>query len=161
MTSLRERSGVINKSNANDANYHANTTNFICSIRMSFVDWHYICMFFGLFKKKDEDEVRTMRQKMDEVKELLKSDSSLSWRMAVIEADKLMDSALKRTFTRGETMGERLKAAVFKNPKIRKVWEAHSLRNDLVHESDRHLSRSEAERAVKLFEEGMKDLKVL
>jgi len=118
-------------------------------------------MFFGLFKKNDDDEVRTMKQKMEEVKGFLKSDSSLSWRMAVIEADKLMDSALKRTFTRGETMGERLKVAVFKNPKIRKVWEAHSLRNDLVHESDRRITRSEAERAVKLFEEGMKDLKIL
>jgi hypothetical protein len=62
---------------------------------------------------------------------------------------------------RGNNMGERLKYAVFKNPKMRKVWEAHILRNDLVHETDRRITRGDAERAVRLFEDGLKELKIL
>lgn len=110
---------------------------------------------------KDEPEYKGIKEKWAEIENLMKSDSGLSWKLAVIEADKLMDSALKRAFMRGDTMGERLRFAVHKHPKIRKVWEAHILRNDLVHETDRPLSRGEAEKAIGLFREGLKTLGML
>lgn len=115
-------------------------------------------MFFGLFKKKDDEEYKGIAEKWMEIEQLMQGDSALSWKMAVIEADKLVDSALKQAFMRGENMGERLRFAVHKHPKMQRVWEAHILRNDLVHESDRRLSKSEAEKALGLFKEGLKTL---
>lgn len=111
--------------------------------------------------KKDGEEYKGVAEKWKEIEKLMAADSALSWKMAVIEADKLMDSALKRAFMRGENMGERLRFAASRHPKIRKVWEAHILRNDLVHETDRRLSKSEAEGALALFREGLKILGVL
>lgn len=115
-------------------------------------------MLFGLFKKKKDEEYKGIAEKWKEIEALMAADSALSWKLAVIEADKLMDSALKRAFMRGANMGERLRFAASRYPKIRKVWEAHILRNDLVHEHDRNLTRRETETALGLFKEGLKIL---
>ncbi len=118
-------------------------------------------MFFGLFKKKNDEEYQGIAEKWREIEKLTQGDSALSWKMAVIEADKLMDTALKQAFMRGANMGERLRFASHKHPKMQRVWEAHILRNDLVHQSDRRLSKSEAEKALALFKEGLKVLGML
>ena len=112
-------------------------------------------------KKPDFGDTRGIKEKWSEIEELLKSDSALSWKMAVIEADKLMDSALKQAKMRGTTMGERLRFAAHKHPKIRPVWQAHILRNDLVHETSKQISRGEAQKALALFKQGLKLLGAL
>lgn len=106
-------------------------------------------------------EYKEIKEKWEEIEKLMKSDSGLSWRLAVIEADKLMDSALKEARMRGETMGERLRFAASRHPKIQKVWEAHILRNNLVHERDSEINKSEAKKALDIFKEGLKTLKAL
>lgn len=57
-------------------------------------------------------------------------------RQALITADKSLDNAL-RDIVPGETMGERLKSAEskFDRDLYNKIWEAHKVRNNLVHES--------------------------
>lgn len=82
-------------------------------------------------------------------------------KLAVIEADKLLDTVLRSMAFPGETMGERLKTAAYKYPDITKVWPAHKLRNQLVHDSSFQLSIGQAKRAVKDFEHALKTLNVL
>jgi hypothetical protein len=67
---------------------------------------------------------------------LLSQKSPSSLKNALIIADKTLDNAL-RDIVVGETMGERLKKAdrVFDRALYNKVWEAHKIRNTLVHES--------------------------
>jgi hypothetical protein len=57
-------------------------------------------------------------------------------RQALIAADKSFDNALKERFP-GETMAERLKNArtFFDRPVYQKIWDAHRMRNSLVHEA--------------------------
>ena len=57
-------------------------------------------------------------------------------RQALITADKSLDNALK-DLVAGENMGERLKNAekMFDKDDYNKIWEAHKVRNNLVHES--------------------------
>lgn len=57
-------------------------------------------------------------------------------RQALITADKCLDNAL-RDVVNGETMGDRLKNAqkMFDWDLYNKIWEAHKVRNNLVHES--------------------------
>lgn len=86
---------------------------------------------------------------------------TLGRKMAVIEADKLLDNVLKSMMLPGETLGERLKMAAYKYPKIRDVWNAHRLRNQLVHETSFELSEREANRALNDFEKCLKMLNVL
>lgn len=81
---------------------------------------------------------------------------SLGAKLAVIEADKLLDHALKSLFVPGETLGERLKSACYKYPKLRDVWWAHKLRNHLVHEAGSDLSSSQARSALREYEKALK-----
>ncbi len=82
-------------------------------------------------------------------------------KLAVIEADKLVDGVMKSMLIPGETMGERLKAAQYSYPDIRKVWQAHKLRNQLVHDSTFEITHGQAKRALKDFHAALKTLRIL
>lgn len=82
-------------------------------------------------------------------------------RYAVIEADKLLDYVLKQRGYRGETMGERLKAAAEDFNYLDDIWSAHKLRNKLVHESHYEADNRLVQRALKQFHQGLKDMGAL
>jgi hypothetical protein len=82
-------------------------------------------------------------------------------KLAVIEADKLLDGVLRSLIFPGETMGERLKSAQYKFKDINKVWPAHKLRNQLVHDSTFEITVPQARRALKEFEAALRTLHVL
>lgn len=81
--------------------------------------------------------------------------------LAVIDADKLMDEALKKRNYHGKTMGERLVAAQHDISDNDAVWYAHKLRNRLVHEPTMRLRKNEAKNALAGFRQGLKDLGAL
>jgi hypothetical protein len=82
-------------------------------------------------------------------------------KLAIMEADTLLDSGLKSMMMPGETLGERLKVACYKFPKLKNVWWAHKLRNSLAHEASFQISQGEARRALDEFEKALKTLNVL
>ena len=81
--------------------------------------------------------------------------------LAIIDADKLLDEALKRRHFKGKTMGERLVKAQRSISDNDAVWYAHKLRNRLVHEPDVKLKKNEAQQALAGFKTGLKDLGAL
>lgn len=81
--------------------------------------------------------------------------------LAVIDADKLLDEALKKRSYRGKTMGERLVAAQHEISDNDIVWYAHKLRNRLVHEPTLRLRKNEAKNALAGFRQALKDLGAL
>ncbi len=85
-------------------------------------------------------------------------DNLASYQVAVLEADKLLDKALRGRHIKGETMGERMKSAqnIWKNPDL--VWSAHKLRNKLAHEADFEVKYKQAAQALRGFKQGLKDL---
>ncbi len=91
----------------------------------------------------------------------LAGQSSITRKLAIIEADKLVDNALKTLGFPGETMSERMKVAEYKHPKIREMWQAHKWRNQLVHESDFSLSERQTKEALRAFEAVLKSLRAL
>lgn len=82
-------------------------------------------------------------------------------KLAVIEADKLLDTALRSLSIPGETLGERLKYAAHTYPKIRNVWGAHRLRNQLVHDVAFELRPHQAKQAIRDFKHALQVLNVL
>ncbi len=82
-------------------------------------------------------------------------------KLAVIEADKLVDNVLRSMMMPGETMGERLKSAGYKYPAIGQVWGAHRLRNQLVHDSTFEISERQAKDAVRDFQHALRVLNVM
>ncbi len=100
-------------------------------------------MCFGfLFKIKNNRKIITVetRNKIQNdwrnIEVLLSQKGPSQLRQALITADKSLDNALK-DLVAGENMGERLKNAekMFDRDEYNKIWEAHKVRNNLVHES--------------------------
>jgi hypothetical protein len=90
-----------------------------------------------------------------------KAANESTFALAVINADKLLDSALKKRNFKGETMGERLVSAKNTLSRRQRVWEAHKLRNRLVHDEAVRLDRKKTLEALKGYESALKDLGAL
>lgn len=82
-------------------------------------------------------------------------------KLAILEADNLLDSGLKSMMMPGDTLGERLKVACYKYPKLQNVWWAHKLRNQLAHEATFQISTRQASQALDEFEKALKTLNIL
>jgi hypothetical protein len=83
-----------------------------------------------------------------------------TWPMAVIDADKLLDDALKRLHYRGKTMGERMVSAQRDIKSNDMVWFSHKLRNKIVHENIR-LKKRDVQNALKGYMQALHDLGAL
>lgn len=92
----------------------------------------------------------------------LESSKESDWKLAVIEADKLLDNFLKSSGYFGDTMGERLMN--IKKEELLSIdglWEAHKVRNKLVHDVNYFLRYAEARRAIDLYEKALQELEVV
>ncbi len=81
-----------------------------------------------------------------------------TWQLAVLNADKLLDHALRESHYKGTTMGERMKAADTTWSNANHVWSAHKIRNQLAHETNAKLTFETTARALGAFKRGLKDL---
>lgn len=83
-------------------------------------------------------------------------------KLALIESDALLDEALRLAGFRGTDLGDRLKkitSAQITN--LNEIWEAHKLRNRLVHEAGFKLNRDIAERALTVYKKTLQDIGIL
>lgn len=97
------------------------------------------------------DERAVFRARWTEIEASLNQPGELGRKMAVFEADKLLDMALKSLNMPGETLGERLKYAAYGYPQVRRVWWAHKVRNQLAHEATFALDARTARQAIRDF----------
>lgn len=107
---------------------------------------------------------RTLVEKRwQEINEMVKLGGESRLRSAVVEADKLLDYALKARAYLGENMGERLKSAVSDMSKegYNAAWEAHKLRNRIVHEIHHEIFHWDVQKAIRNFEKALRDLRAL
>lgn len=81
--------------------------------------------------------------------------------LAIIDADKLLEEALRKRGFKGKTIGERLVKAQKDLSDNDSVWYAHKLRNRLVHEPQIRLQKHEAKDALGGFKQALHDLGVL
>jgi hypothetical protein len=78
--------------------------------------------------------------------------------LAVLNADKLLDQALKEKGVKGQTMGERMKTVKDTWSNANAVWSAHKLRNQIAHETDHRVTYDDARRAISGFKQALKDV---
>lgn len=97
------------------------------------------------------------KHKWDEIERSLNQRGS-SVRQAVADADKLLDHALKQLGYGGDTMAERIKSAENRFRDKEAVWQAHKLRNRVVHEADFNMVGNQAKKAVDKFRKALEDL---
>lgn len=80
--------------------------------------------------------------------------------MSIINADKLLDEALKSIGYSGNNFAERLVSAKLQLKDRNSVWAAHRLRNKIVHDSFVEPSEKEVKTALKGYMQALKDLRV-
>lgn len=114
-----------------------------------------------LFMVSVEEKEKVSRE-WERLKTRLRRGGDAELRLAVIEADQLLDAMLKRIGFSGDTMGERLeRIKPWQLSNLPEVWVAHKMRNRLVHEPQTHITPYEAETALQIYEKALKSLGLL
>ena len=92
----------------------------------------------------------------------LESLNESEWRVAVIEADKIIDEVLTRKGFEGESVAEKMSSIEKEQMRsIDRLWEAHKARNRIVHKPDYKMEQSEVRRLISYYEEALVELGVL
>lgn len=97
------------------------------------------------------------------IQEQAGSDDDQGWRLAILEADILLNELLDTLGYKGETMADKMRAverADFKT--IDLAWEAHRARNRVAHEGAAHLmNEREVRRIIGMYEQIFREFKFL
>jgi hypothetical protein len=80
-------------------------------------------------------------------------------KVAILEADKLLNNALREAGVMGIQLGDRLKKATPQQvPNLNELWQAHKLRNQIAHEPNFKLKRDLAEKALGIYQTALTNL---
>lgn len=97
-----------------------------------------------------------------EIMSRMESPREADWKLAVIDADKLVDDALARHGYAGDSFGDRLmnieSGALVS---LDGLWWAHKVRNRLAHEMDYFLRYTEARQAMAYYEQTLRELNLM
>jgi hypothetical protein len=132
-------------------------------------------LIFILFKRADaawwlKEQVHAgkfvygapINQRWQKILNRLEAGDEANLKLAIIEADNLLDEILKRMSLPGKDFGERLMQFESHELKsINLVWEAHKLRNTIVHEPGVRIDKEQTEQAIKNYETAFKELEYL
>jgi ABC-type lipoprotein release transport system permease subunit len=105
---------------------------------------------------------KVLREKWKRIRGKLEIDNESAWKVAIIEADNLIDDLLKRMGYAGENFGERLAGI---NPgqieNVEDLKKAHETRNRIIHEENFKLEKEQAEEVLGYYEDFLKYFEVL
>lgn len=113
-------------------------------------------MTFG--RKKTKLNIDLYRKKWLEIENILDKNDINTYHIAIVRADSLLDLALKEIGYPGKTMAERLVSSKHKYSHNNALWEAHKLRNKLVHEHDAVVSYKVTLHAMAAFKRALKEI---
>lgn len=105
-----------------------------------------------------------VQQKWNEIEVSSSQGTSAHLKVAVMEADKLVEYVLSATVRNGNTFAEKLKSArpKFKNyDDYNNLWFAHKVRNSIAHDNGVDFSITNAKKAVDYFKKALKILGAL
>ncbi len=84
-----------------------------------------------------------------------------TWPLAIINADKLLDEALKKKRLKGKSMGERLVEAQKLLTDNDAVWHAHNLAKKLLDETPSRLKETDVKKSLIGIRQALRDLGAL
>ncbi len=92
------------------------------------------------------------------IEQQLSRDEPSSCSLCILNADKLLDQAMRESGLTGTTMGDRLKASGKRFSNLNNVWSAHKIRNQIAHEPGFKVSYDDARRALATFKQALKEM---
>lgn len=110
-----------------------------------------------------EEGIKRENSRWVHVQELIRSNNPSDWRLAVMEADTMLEEMTKALNIPGDTLGERLKNVEQSDfLTLQKAWEAHKVRNQIAHQgSEFVLDHRKALATIQLFEDVFHEFKYI
>jgi hypothetical protein len=106
-------------------------------------------------KRLHEEVGGSKNERWSKTLSYLFSQHASDWKLAIIEADSMLEGLLDQLGFKGATLGDKLKSAnqdSFSN--LTKAWEVHTIRNRIAHDGLAfELSQHEAKRVIAIYEE--------
>jgi len=103
--------------------------------------------------------VRKIVNVWNKIMKRLETGIESEYKLAILEADGVLDNTLKRMGFRGETLGERLGNLTSATlPNIEDIERVHKIRNNIVHDPSYKVSLNEAKEILAVYEQALRDL---
>ena len=144
----------------------ASSVCFLISIMYSILKTHYIQWRFGedlmeAFAKRPYYGVKKVSNVWAGIAAKMETGLASDYKLAIIEADGILDDIFGKIGYKGKTLGERLeKLSPDHFPDLDKLLEAHQVRDDIVRDPDYQLSLEEAKKVLAVYKESLKELGV-
>jgi len=151
--------------------YHKSSEQKIVETILRALLWIISAPFKLIFRNRDakghyQSSMQTdiggdfVSNKLSEIDSLMGLGQPSNFSRAVLEADKLLDHILKSFCAPGLTMGDRLKSSrkKFSPEAYEAAWQAHKIRNELVHNSEYELMDYQAKSAIENYKKAIGEL---
>lgn len=101
------------------------------------------------------ESVKMVNPKWQRIMTNIESVNSADWKIAVLEADIMLDELLSTTVAHGDTVADKLKSIEKSDfTTIDLAWEAHKIRNRIAHDGESFvLTQRDARRAIDLYKQ--------
>jgi hypothetical protein len=106
--------------------------------------------------------LRRIEKQWIKIMEKLETGKEAEYKLAVIEADSMLDNILEKMGYSGENLRDRLKHLTQATiPNLDTLLEAHKIRNNIVHDPDYRLSLEETKKVLAIYEKTFQDIRAL
>lgn len=107
-------------------------------------------------------QIQSQSSRIAIMRERVNSENPDDWKLAIIEADVILDQTLKKQGYAGTSLGERLRSiSTTQLPSLNDAWQAHKVRNFIAHAGDDYvLTQREAQDTIVRFERVLRELGV-
>ena len=108
-------------------------------------------------------DISKTQLRWNHILEQLGTESEQNWRLAVLEADIMLNELLDIQGYKGETMGDKMRGVDRSSfNTIDVAWEAHRVRNKIAHEGMSHfMNAREVRRVIALYEKVFKEFRLI
>ncbi len=130
-----------------------------CLVRVMLLRRKEEAAFRAVQRPVEAKDVSKTQLRWAKILEHSRSDAEHDWRIAILEADILLNELLDVQGYKGETMADKMKQVDRANfNTIDLAWEAHKIRNRIAHDGSAHtLTSREARRVIGLYTEVLKE----
>jgi hypothetical protein len=130
-------------------------------MRTHYLQWRYMQDFWEFLTFRPFGAKRITKL-WNKILKRLDTGMESEYKLALIEADDMLDVSLKRMGYMGQTLEERLgklTSATIAN--IDDIYQAHEIRNTIVHNPDYRLSLDEVRSTLDIYQKAFNSLQIL
>lgn len=105
---------------------------------------------------------KKIQKQWDSIESRLRIENEQQDKLAILEADKLVDQILFDIGYKGSNMKERLESADSNQiEELDSLIEAHEIRNKIINDSNFHLNKEEVKRVMNIYREFLENLEII